>query len=199
MVLKVKRLIARVLSNCRRKTYPNVHSSAVMARDISVSSPKYLYLGEDCNIAKGAVIMNGSNGKFVMKKWSFSARELLVICGNHMPVVGVPLIKVTDAMKQQLDVDHKYSADVIVDEDVWIGARVTLMPGVHIGRGAIIAAGSVVTHCVPAYSVWGGVPAKHIKFKWTLEEIIKHEKILYESGSRFSEEELKNIFDKYGK
>lgn len=156
MILKAKRLIARVLSIYRRKSYPNVHSSAVMARDISVSSPKYLYLGEDCNIAKGAVIMNGSNGKFVMKKWSFSARELLVICGNHMPVVGVPLIKVMDAMKQQLDVDHKYSADVIVDEDVWIGARVTLMPGVHIGRGAIIAAGSVVTHCVPAYSVCGG-------------------------------------------
>ena len=100
--------------------------------------------------------MNGSQVKFVMKKWSFSARELLVICGNHMPVVGVPLIKVTNDMKRELDVDHKYSADVIVDEDVWIGARVTLMPGVHIGRGAIIATGAVVTHCVPAYSIWGG-------------------------------------------
>ena len=59
-------------------------------------------------------------------------------------------------MKAELDVNHHYSKDVVVDEDVWLGARVTLLPGVHIGRGAIIAAGSVVTRSVQAYSIWGG-------------------------------------------
>lgn len=91
-----------------------------------------------------------------MKKWSFSSVGLHVFCGNHMPVVGMPLINVTDAVKSALDVNHQFSQDVVVDEDVWIGANVTLLQGVHIGRGSIIAAGSVVTNSVPAYSVWGG-------------------------------------------
>ena len=139
-----------------RPNYPNCHNSSSLAADVKVTSPTYLFMAEESSIGPGSVIMNGSKGRFFMKKWSFSARELLVVCGNHMPVIGVPLIKVTDRMKADLDVNHHYSKDVVVDEDVWLGARVTLLPGVHIGRGAIIAAGSVVTRSVQAYSIWGG-------------------------------------------
>ena len=139
-----------------RPYYPNVHPTARLASDAIVSSPKDLYMGEDTSIPSGAVIMNGDNGRFIMKKWSFSSIDLIVACGNHMPVVGMPLIKVTDAIKDKLDIGHKYSRDVIVEEDVWIGARVILLAGAHVCRGAIIAAGAVVSGCVPAYSVWGG-------------------------------------------
>lgn len=132
-----------------RPIYPNVHSTAQIAGDLIISSPEHLYVGEDCSIAAGSVILNGSIGRFIMKKWSFAARELLVIGGNHMPVIGMPLIKVTDEIKTKLDIDHKYSAPIVVEEDVWLGARVTLLAGVHVGSGAIIAAGSVVTHSVP--------------------------------------------------
>ena len=52
---------------------------------------------------------------------------------------------------------------VIIGDDVWIGDRVTILPGVNIGNGSIIAAGAVVTHDVPEYSIVGGVPAKIIK------------------------------------
>lgn len=52
---------------------------------------------------------------------------------------------------------------VTIDDDVWIGDRVTILPGVHIGKGAIVAAGAVVTKDVEAYSVVAGVPAKKIK------------------------------------
>ena len=63
---------------------------------------------------------------------------------------------IKDAVKSALDVNHQFTQDVVVDEDVWIVANVTLLQGVHIGRGSIIAAGSVVTNSVPAYSVVGG-------------------------------------------
>lgn len=53
----------------------------------------------------------------------------------------------------------------IVGNDVWIGARVTIMDGVKIGDGAIIAAGAVVTRDVAPYSVVAGVPARHIRFR----------------------------------
>lgn len=173
-----------------RPSFPNVHPTARLASDAVVSSPNHLYMGEDTSIPTGAVIMNGENGSFIMKKWSFSSIGLIVACGNHMPVVGMPLIKVTDAIKDKLDIDHKYSKDVIVEEDVWLGARVTLLAGAHICRGAIIAAGAVVTGCVPAYSVWGGVPAKHIKWKWSIDKIIEHEQSLYPIEERLSKEQL---------
>ena len=52
---------------------------------------------------------------------------------------------------------------VIIGNDVWIGGRVTILPGVHVGDGAIIGAGSVVTHDVEPYSIVGGNPAKLIR------------------------------------
>ena len=51
---------------------------------------------------------------------------------------------------------------VEIGDDCWIGGRVTLLPGVHVGNGAVIAAGAVVTKDVPPYAVVGGVPAKII-------------------------------------
>lgn len=54
---------------------------------------------------------------------------------------------------------------VCIKNDVWIGQRAMIMPGVVIGEGAIIAAGAVVTHDVPAYAIVGGIPAKILKFR----------------------------------
>ena len=51
---------------------------------------------------------------------------------------------------------------VEIGDDCWIGGRVTILPGVHVGNGAVIAAGAVVTQDVPPYAVVGGVPAKII-------------------------------------
>ncbi len=51
---------------------------------------------------------------------------------------------------------------VFIEDDVWIGARVTILAGVRIGTGSVIAAGAVVTKSFPSYSIIGGVPAKLI-------------------------------------
>lgn len=53
--------------------------------------------------------------------------------------------------------------DVIIDDNVWIGEKVSIMPNVHIGKGSIIAANAVVTKDIPAYSVAAGCPARVIK------------------------------------
>lgn len=53
-----------------------------------------------------------------------------------------------------------------IGDDVWIGARVTLMKGIRIGRGAIVAAGAVVTRDVPPYAIVGGVPARVIRMRF---------------------------------
>ena len=51
---------------------------------------------------------------------------------------------------------------VIIDDYVWIGINATILPGIHIGKGAVVAAGAVVTKDVPPYSIVGGIPAKTI-------------------------------------
>lgn len=61
--------------------------------------------------------------------------------------------------------------DVIVEDDVWIGYGATILSGVHIGQGAVIAAGAVVNKDVPPYAIVGGVPAKIIKYRFEPEMI----------------------------
>jgi virginiamycin A acetyltransferase len=61
--------------------------------------------------------------------------------------------------------------DIIIKNDVWIGVNCTILDGITIGNGAVIAAGSVVTKDVPAYAIVGGNPAKLIKYRFSKEII----------------------------
>ena len=56
--------------------------------------------------------------------------------------------------------------DIVIADDVWIGANVTILSGVHVGQGAVIAAGALINKDVPPYAIMGGVPAKVIKFRF---------------------------------
>lgn len=91
-----------------------------------------------------------------------------VYTGNHASVLGQFCTSINETNKPD-----GYDKDVIIESDEWVGANVTLLSGVTIGRGSIVAAGSVVNKSTPPYAVIGGVPAKFIKFKWTIDEIIK--------------------------
>lgn len=71
--------------------------------------------------------------------------------------------------------EHKYVDElkkyyVSIGNDVWIGSNVQIMDGVEIGDGAVIAAGAVVTKNVGPFEIVGGVPSKHIKFRFTEEQ-----------------------------
>lgn len=76
--------------------------------------------------------------------------------------------------------DGEYEAiskgDIIIDDDVWIGYGATILSGVHIGQGAVVAAGAVVSHDVPPYAIVGGVPARILKYRFSpelIEELLK--------------------------
>ena len=60
---------------------------------------------------------------------------------------------------------------ISIGNDVWIGSDVRILDGVHIGDGAIVAAGAIVTKNIEPYSIVGGMPAKHIKYRFTETQI----------------------------
>lgn len=128
--------------------------------DINVISSAHgnrLIVGNYCSIGPDVVfILNSEHSMNYVSTYPFKVRALKT--------------KQTEAFSK---------GDIIVDDDVWIGFRSIIMSGVHIGRGAVIAAGSVVTKDVKPYAVVGGVPAKLIKYRFKDEIIEKLMKIDY--------------------
>ena len=120
------------------------------------------------------------------------APNVSIIAGNHSShIIGKFITDYTDIDKRPED-----DLPVEIDSDTWIGTNVTILNGVHISRGCIVAAGAVVTKDVPPYAVVGGVPAKVLKFRFNIEQIIAHEKVLYPENKRFSREDLLTTFSK---
>jgi virginiamycin A acetyltransferase len=122
-----------------------------------------LIIGKFCAIARGATfIMNGANHKL-----SGISTYPFYIFGNGwetaMPAPG----------------ELPYKGDTVIGNDVWIGYKALIMPGVKIGNGAIISSGSVVVSDIPAYAIAGGNPAKPFKKRFDDETIETLERIAW--------------------
>ncbi len=121
------------------------------------------YMGKNVNIEKGAKfpysvrigdnsglgIRCEINGPVDIGKNVLMAPDVIIYTQNH-------------AFKQKdvLIIEQKYypTKKVIIDDDVWIGRRVIILPGVHIGKGAVIGAGAVVAKDIPEYAIAVGNP-----------------------------------------
>lgn len=177
----------------RRDRFGYIHPTAKIYQPFHGCKDN-MFLYENTKIGECSCILS-HKGKFIMKANSRSGMRLSVICQNHS---GINEVGRYPGDKRWNEED---AYDVICDEEVWIGMNVTLCPGVHIGRGCIIAAGAV---CIkkqeyPPYSIVGGNPAKFIKFKFTLEQQIEHEKLRYSINDRIPEEILKSNYSKFSK
>ncbi len=120
-----------------------------------------LIIGKFCAIARGATfIMNGANHKMS----GVSTYPFYIFANGWESVMPGPG-------------ELPYKGDTIIGNDVWLGYKALIMPGVKIGNGAIISSGSVVVSDIPAYSIAGGNPAKCFKQRFddktveTLERI----------------------------
>lgn len=157
--------------------------NATLGIPADLKNPQNIYLYDHARIGRRSTIMTMGNSRFIMKRESGAAEGLIVITSNHKQRIG--------SFRTGGNDDNIYR-DIIVEEDVWIGINVTLLSGAHIGRGAIIGAGAVVTKEIPPYAVAVGNPARVIKFKWSIDDILKHEKLLYTEQERFSREQLES-------
>ena len=99
----------------------------------------------------------------------------LIKIGNHVTFSNrVQLITHDSSL---YDFIHKTKLGrIIIDDYAFIGARTLILPGVHIGEGAVVAAGSLVTKDIPAGEVWGGNPAKYMMDRLQLESKFNDER-----------------------
>ncbi len=125
-----------------------VHPSAFIVEaklvDRGVVLSEFAFVNSGCLI--GPLVSIG--------RYSLIARNVSILGADHnFNAAGVPII--FSGRPEQVP--------TIIEDDVWIGSRCIIMPGVRIGRGAIVAAGSIVTRDIPPYEIHGGVPNKKIK------------------------------------
>ncbi len=135
-----------------------------------------LVIGRFCSIASGATfILNG---------------------GNHLTdtVSSYPFAIFGSGWENAMPERWPHRGDIVIGNDVWIGFEATLMPGVQVGDGAVIAVKSVVASDVPPYAVVGGNPARVIRFRhseadiarllelcwwnWPVETITRHARVI---------------------
>ena len=176
--------------------YHSILKFGYLADSAKIEMPLYINNHTNVFIYDGSRIgphssILATRAKFVMMKNSVAAGHLMAVTGNHERKIGRWLMSIK---KKEKNVES--DKDIIIHEDVWIGMNVTLLSGVEIGRGATIAAGAVVAKPIPPYCIAGGVPAKVIKFYWTVNEIIEHEKKLYKENERFTRNQLEEIMKK---
>jgi len=174
----------------RRKRFGYIAPNARVRFPILIKGIENVYIYENSHILGNALIIT-TKAKFIMKKNSGASEGLVIVTGNH------PLVKGELYLEKAGDNDIQNAKDVIIEEDVGLGANVTILNGVIVGRGAIIGAGSVLRHSVPPYAIIIGNPAKIVGFRFSPQAVIDHEKVLYPENERLSLNELKKNYQKY--
>ena len=133
-----------------------------------------LSVGDGTSIPKGSIIYCTDAPCIIGKKVLFGPRPTIITGDHRIDILGKYITDVT-VEEKFVDGVNVYDQPVVIEDGVWCGANLTILKGVTIGRGSVVAAGAVVTKSFPPYSIIGGIPAKLIKMRFTEEEIKKNE------------------------
>ncbi|MDZ7263579.1 MAG: acyltransferase [candidate division KSB1 bacterium] len=141
---------------CSHNVWSIMHLGArgkgtVIRPSASLANAQNIFLGRNVHINRHAYLWAGSRSKIIIGDNFVSGPGIFITSDNH------------GLSRQQLIREQPGNEqDVVIGSDVWLGAYAIVLPGVSIADGAVVAAGSVVTKDVEAYSIVAGVPAKKI-------------------------------------
>lgn len=125
---------------------PRIHPTA------SLRCGQNIYFGKNSHINQYCCIWASDNSKIVMGDDLLMGPGVKIFSSNHGSNIGMPM-----------NIQTPVEKDIIIGNDVWLGANSVVVAGVTIGDSTIVAAGSVVTKDIPTNVIVGGIPAKIIK------------------------------------
>lgn len=164
--------------------FGSIGKEAVLEYPAFIGNPQNVYIGDYAKVRSGITVINSVNEKIIIKKYSVLASNVTIVPNNHRSTVGLPQFFLGAS-----HINDK-TTDIVIEEDVWVGIGAILLAGAHLGRGCVVGAGSIVNKFIPPYAVVVGPEAKIIKKKFSVEQIIEHEKSLYDEKERLSREFL---------
>lgn len=124
-------------------------SGCKIQRNVYIGSGDGIFIGNNCQLNDNIRLDNIKIGDNVM-----IARDSIFLGKMH---------KYDDLVIPMIDQGSLDCNPTVIEDDVWVGARVIVMPGLRISKGSVIGAGSVVTKDTIEFGIYGGVPAKLIK------------------------------------
>ena len=176
--------IKLIASRLYNKIYKPIYRKKMASCGINVHFDPWSSVFTYQSMYVGSYVSIGYNADFVATRSKIIIKDH-VIFGPHVSIRGGD--HRTDIVGKYVDTvgdDEKIpdnDQDVVFEGDNWIGMNSTILKGVTIGKGCIVAAGAVVNKSTPPYSLVGGVPARVLKMRFSSEDIVKHERILKES------------------
>lgn len=142
-------------------------SNVFILRSCNLMNPSKIHLGNYVSINHHTSL--GGHGNLNIGNYVLIGPNCNILTANHsFSRYDVPIMHQGITFK-----------DITIEDDVWIGASVVVLPGVTIGRGAIIASNAVVSKDVPSFAIVGGVPAKILKYRFDTETIKKAKKVKF--------------------
>lgn len=165
-----------VLSFIRFK-YPK---SLIEGVSLSIDNTHSLILGEGCSIHKNTVInictrkikssITIGKGTYIGENNNLRAADGIIEIGDNSFISqGVTIVTSNHGMSRSMPISEQgwfsKKSKIVISDDVWVGANSVILPDVTIGKGAVIAAGSIVTKDVPEYAIVAGNPARILKYR----------------------------------
>ena len=151
MIRKIIRKIRLVLA-CNKYKDLKYGNNLIVGKNVNINPCKFITIGENVFIGDYSSISTSESGKSNIFIGSniMLAQRVMIIGGNHAFNDKTIPIREQGEGKQ---------GEIVISDDVWIGAGAIILTGIIIGKGAIVGAGSVVTKNVPDYAIVAGNPA----------------------------------------
>jgi len=165
-----RRASSRLLMFSYRKLFANCGRNVTFDPITSTISYAHTSIGRHVFIGGRAWFAGGKEAPISIGSFVMFGPNVTLLCGDHeINRIGFPIALITESEKAP-----GCSGGIKIEDDVWIGANCTILKGVTIGRGSVVAAGSVVTQSVPPFRIVAGVPARMLRERFPAELLEEH-------------------------
>lgn len=153
-----------IIMPCKKSMFKTCGKNVIVGKNSSITYR---------NVSVGNNVSIGRNAEFMCTRAQIKIGDHVMFGPHVFMITGGHRTDIKGRFMDEINSDEKRpedDRDIVLEGDNWIGANAVILKGVTVGKGAVVAAGAVVTKDVPAYSVVGGVPAKVIKMRFAEDE-----------------------------